>query len=244
MPRKAVRLPAALAAFAVAFALLPAVSSPAQDREVLPLSQPAQTAPDGRPLPPLVTFTPSNSGWSANFSFADPVVEIQWGASAEGPFESTGFARAYDPRTRRPMANTSVEIESKAGTLYVRFAGLDGRWSEPFAVSFDPEEEIRRFHREMLNASTQGWIAFRHDVPNIIYYTHVSGYRCAIAEFRIGIDKPVPDQTVTLPPCGSRADADTHIWIDPSVRFVSAQLIYYDGTASKVKVFTRGATDE
>ena len=45
------------------------------------------SAPEQTPLPPIVSFMRSNSGWSANFSFADPVTEIQWSLRKDGPFE-------------------------------------------------------------------------------------------------------------------------------------------------------------
>jgi hypothetical protein len=80
----------------------------------------------------------SNSGWSANFSFADPVTEIQWSLVENGPFESTGFLPTFDPQTRRPMANPAIELEAGASAIYVRYADLQGHWVGPFAVAFDP----------------------------------------------------------------------------------------------------------
>src|SRR4051812_32591194 len=80
---------------------------------------PAISAPDQTPLPPIVSFVRSSSGWSANFSFADPVTEIQWGLAKEGPFESTGFLQVYDPLTRRPMANTGIELDGTPPAIYV-----------------------------------------------------------------------------------------------------------------------------
>ena len=93
------------------------------------------------------------------------------------------------------------------------------------------------------------WLAFRHDAPNILYYTHLSSYRCAIAELRVGLDKLTPDRVVTMAPCdmhdpaATPANVDTHLWIDPSVKFATAQLVYRDGTVSKVRIFRRGPTD-
>ena len=37
------------------------------------------------PLPPIVSFSHSSSGWTANFSFADPVIEIQWSLAKDPP---------------------------------------------------------------------------------------------------------------------------------------------------------------
>ncbi len=203
---------------------------------------PAITAPDQTPLPPIVSFVHSSSGWSANFSFADPVTEIQWSLAKEGPFESTGFLQVYDPLTRRPAANTGLELDGTPPVLYVRYADLQGNWIGPFAVPFNPLAELQRWQRSILETTTGSWLAFRHDAPDILYYTHISGYRCAIREFRIGLDKPEPDRVIKLAPCnmGASMDVDTHLYIDPKIMLASAQLVYQDGTVSKVKVFLRG----
>ena len=97
---------------------------------------PAISAPDQQPLPPIVSFMRSSSGWSANFSFADPVTEIQWSTAKDGPFESTGFLTSYDPLTRRPAANSGVELDGIAPGIYVRYADLQGNWIGPFAAPF------------------------------------------------------------------------------------------------------------
>jgi hypothetical protein len=38
-------------------------------------------------------------------------------------------------------------------------------------------------------------------------------------------------------------NVDTHLWIDPSVRFATAQLVDRDGTVSRVKIFRRLSSD-
>jgi hypothetical protein len=213
----------------------------------------AQTSPGDAPsvqqpapLPPIVSFSRSNSGWTANFSFADPVIEIQWSFAKEGPFESTGFLPVYDPQTRRPMANPGIGLEREASPIYVRYADMQGNWVGPFAVVFEPVAEIERWHRSILESTFGSWLSFRE---NILYYTHISGYRCGIKEFRVGLDAPMPDRIVKLAPCDMRdpvatpRDVDTHLWIDPKVMFASAQIVYRDGTVSKVRIFRRGATD-
>jgi hypothetical protein len=204
-------------------------------------SAPAIAAPNQTPLPPIVSFMRSSSGWSANFSFADPVTEIQWSTAKEGPFESTGFLASYDPLTRRPAANSGVELDGTEPVIYVRYADLQGNWIGPFAVPFDPVVEIQRWHRSLLEITTGSWLAFRHDAPDLLYYTHISGYRCGIREFRIGLDTPEPDRVIKLAPCdmSGQTSVDTHLYIDPKVMSASAQLVYQDGTVSKVKVFLR-----
>jgi hypothetical protein len=237
---------------ALATTLVVPLSASAQKGSTAAPPAPAvSTAPAGEraPLPPIVSFMHSSSGWSAIFSFADPVTEIQWSLAQDGPFESTGLLSSYDPQTRRPMANPAINIEADATTLYVRYADPQGNWVGPFAIPFRPEVEIERFYRSILETTAGSWLAFRHDAPNILYYTHLSSYRCAIAELRIGLDQLTPDRVVTMAPCdmhdpaATPANVDTHLWIDPSVKLATAQLIYRDGTVSKVRIFRRAAND-
>ena len=143
------------------------------------------------------------------------------------------------------MANSAIELNSDAPVIYVRYADLQGNWVGPFAIPFDPAAEIVRFYRSILETTTGSWLAFRNSAPNILYYTHIASYRCAIREFRVGIDKEAPDRVVKLAPCdmrdpaGNPSNVDTHLWIDPSVDFASAQLVYQDGTVSKTRIFRR-----
>lgn len=216
-----------------------------------PVSPPPEAGTEGAlahpqpSLPPLVRFSRSNSGWSANVSFADPVVEIQWSVSKDGPFRSTGSLPNYDQRTRRPMANSGIQVPAGTTAIHVRYLDRQDNWVGPFEFAFDPAAETVRFYRSILETTTGSWLAFRRSAPNILYYTHIAGYRCAIREFRVGLDTDVPDRVVKLAPCdmrdpsGNPTNADTHLWIDPKVNFASAQVVYADGTVSKVMVFQR-----
>ena len=237
---------------AAALALLLAIplAAAAQDRSTAPASSlpsapTGSRGPLGAPQPPIGSFTHSNAGWSANFSFADPVTEIQWSLAPDGPFESTGFLQLYDPQTRRPMANPAIEVDANVPAIYVRYADTQGAWIGPFAVAFDPQAEIQRFYRSILETTSGSWLAFRHDAPELLYFSHISSYRCAIREFRIGIDKPTPDRVVEQAPCNMRDpaatpdDFDTTVTISPAVAFVSAQIVYRDGSVSKVKLYRR-----
>jgi hypothetical protein len=238
-------------AMAVTFALARGAALAADAPQNPPeASGPARTAPSSpsaapTPLPPIVQFSHSSSGWSANISFADPVTEIQWSLSENGPFESTGFLPTYDQQTRRPMANPAIEVDGNPPAIYVRYADTQDNWVGPFTVAFNPRAEIERFYRSILETTSGSWLAFRHDAPELLYFSHISSYRCAIREFRIGIDKPMPDRVVALPACSMRDpaatpdDFDTTVTISPTVAFAAAQIVYRDGTVSKVKLYRR-----
>lgn len=40
-------------------------------------------------------------------------------------------------------------------------------------------------------------------------------------------------------PAATPSNVDTHLWVDPSVQFATAQLVDRDGSVSKVRIFPR-----
>ncbi len=44
------------------------------------------------------------------FSIADPTLGISWRLGETGDFRETGFIDALDPRTRKRMPNSSIEL--------------------------------------------------------------------------------------------------------------------------------------
>ena len=118
------------------------------------------------------------------------------------------------------MAFTVVEYVREDGSNPYRtwFDGLDPQAAAKVATA--------TLRLEMGNMSRVKWIG-------------------TIGEFRIGIDKPTPDRVVELPPCSMRDpaatpdDFDTTVKISPAVAFVSAQIVYRDGSVSKVKLYRR-----
>src|ERR1700761_308713 len=59
---------------------------------------------------PIAMFSRHNGGWTMVFSIVDPTLGISWRMGDSGDFRETGFLDALDPRTRRRIANPSVEL--------------------------------------------------------------------------------------------------------------------------------------
>ena len=197
---------------------------------------------------PIASFTRYNGGWSAAFSFAEPVTGISWRLGESGNFRETGFMDAFDPRTRRRMPNPAIQLDADqpATTIYVRYVDANGSLQGPFPIRFDPAGALEREQRKILEMTAGSWLAFREfNGGLLVYYTHLTSYRCAIREVRIGLNSTIPDRPIAMPPCNQKdpmaipPDAQPYLKVPPATALVSVELTYRDGSVSEVKTFRR-----
>jgi len=196
---------------------------------------------------PIAGFSRHGTGWTVVFSIADPTLGISWRLGETGEFKETGFADALDPRTRKRMPNSSVQLDADtpAQTLYVRYIDTSGDLKGPFPIRFDPEAAIVRDQRKILDMTASGWLSFREFNGLLVYYTHLVSYRCAIREVRIGIDSTVPDKVIQLPPCNMREphaipnNVSPYLKLPPNTRSVSVELTFRDGSLSELRNYRR-----
>lgn len=212
-----------------------------------PVARPA-APPSDEPLNgPIANFMRSNTGWTVTLSFIDPVTAISWRLGESGPFRETDFLDSFDPRTRKRMPNPSIELDrdTPASTIYVRYADARGDWVGPFPIRFEPMAALERAQRKILEMTAGSWLSLREFNGLLLYYTHLVSYRCGIREVRIGIDSSVPDKVLALPPCDAKnpndipSNLNPYMKIAPTVKAVSVELTYRDGTRSEVKTFRR-----
>jgi Caspase domain len=194
---------------------------------------------------PIANFLRHNGGWSVTLSFADPVTAISWRLGESGPYKETGFVDAFDPRTRKRLPNSQLQLDSDtpASTLYVQYIDANGEQVGPFPIRFDPLAAIEKDARKTLEMTSGSWVAFGGYSGLLVYVTHLVTYRCGIREARIGIDSTVPDRKLTFPPCDLRdpfkipEKAELYLRVPPTTKLVSIELTYQDGSVSEVKTF-------
>ena len=103
----------------------------------------------------------------------------------------------------------------------------------------------KRFYGEVLERFPGAWVAFRADLPNVLYYTHLIANRCAIERAEMGLDEGPLAIDLPIPPCDEAnpqaipSDAKPYVTLPKGVRAVSVQLTYADGTESAVQTFRR-----
>lgn len=200
---------------------------------------------------PIALFSRHSGGWTIVFSILDPALAISWRYGESGEFKETGFADTLDPRTRKRMPNTSIELpaDAPATTLQVRYIDVQGNLQGPFPIKFDPEAALIRDQRKTLDLTSTSWLSFREFNGLLVYYTQLMSFRCAIREVKIGIDSTIPDQVLKMPPCDplnpSSIPNEARPWIKvpPATKSVSVELTYRDGTTSEIKSFRKAASE-
>jgi hypothetical protein len=226
-------------------ATMPAEPPPQKVAALPPVSVP-RTAPSNDSInAPIAMFSRHNGGWTVVFSIADPTLGISWRIGDAGEFRETGFIDAFDQRTRKRMANSSIELppDQPAATIELRYIDVSGDLQGPFPIKFDPEAALIHDQRKILDMTATSWVEFGGYKRFLVYYTHLMTYRCAIREARIGIDTTVPDKVLGMPPCDLRdpsaipRDVNPYLPIPPTTKFVSVELTYRDGSVSEIKSF-------
>lgn len=219
------------------------VEAPQKVAALPPVSVP-RIAPESTNAP-IASFSRHNSGWTVTFSFIDPTLGISWRLGSSGDFRETGFADAFDPRTRKRLPNSSIELppDAQATTIEVRYVDAQGEMQGPFPIRFDPDAAIIHDQRKILDMTSTSWLSFRQYNGLLVYFTHLMSYRCAIREVRIGIDTAVPDKVLKMPPCDMKDPmaipygAQLDMKLPPTTQFMSVELTYRDGSVSEVKSF-------
>jgi hypothetical protein len=201
----------------------------------------------GAQTKPTASFQRANTGWIAALHLPEPATALAVRVGETGEFKATGFLPSVDQRTGKPMPNSSLELpaDQPRATLYVRYDDASGRTAGPFPIAFDPQAALVTAQREVLERFPGAWVAFRPDLPNLLYFTHLVSNRCAIEKAEMGLDEGPLAIDIPIPPCDEDnphaipADAKTYLSLPKGVRAVSVQLTYADGTQSDVRTFKR-----
>jgi hypothetical protein len=224
-------------------------SAPQQQVAALPpVSVPRIAPPSNDSVnAPIAVFSRHNGGWTVVFSILDPAIGISWRMGDSGDFKETGFLDTFDPRTRKRIPNSSIELpaDAPAATIQLRYVDMSGEMQGPFPIKFDPEAALIHDQRKILDMTATSWLSFREFNGLLVYYTQLMSYRCAIREARVGIDTAVPDKVLKMPACDPRdpsvipSDATPYLKLPPATKSVSVELTYRDGSVSEIKSFRR-----
>lgn len=192
---------------------------------------------------PVFQFMRHNGGWNVNVQIPEAATEIAWRMKETDEFQSTAMSPALDPRTGKPMPLPSFQLppEMEQATLEVRYRDASGAWVGPFAQPFEWRAALVASQRQILDQFSTSWLAFRNDAPfdQLLYFTHLVSYRCAIAKAEVGFDDGPVDRELPMPPCDRKnpmaipSSMTPYIKINPGVKSVTVKLTYADGAQSK-----------
>lgn len=197
---------------------------------------------------PSLTPMRSNQGWSMTISLPEPATAISWRLGTGGPFTDTGFLAMNDQTTGKPMANPSFELpdSTAATTIAIKYLDIRGRETGPFDVRFDPDIALQQGDKQILDQFWTSWIAFDSGGNHgLVYFTQMLSYRCAIKEVHYSLNGAALDKSLEIPPCDKKDpyaipyDAKGYFKVADSVKSMSVQVTYTDGTKSPVREYKR-----
>ncbi|TJW67683.1 MAG: methyl-accepting chemotaxis protein, partial [Mesorhizobium sp.] len=203
---------------------------------------------DPQRFAPTLTPMRSNAGWTITISLPEAATGISWRLGETGPFTDTGLMAMNDQRTGKPMPNSSFELpdSTTATTIGIKYLDIRGRETGPFAIRFDPDSALQQGDKQILDQFWTSWIAFDAGGNNgLVYFTQMLSYRCAIKEVHYGLDGAAPDKEIKMPPCDKKDpyaipyDYQPYFKVADSVKSMSVQVTYTDGTKSPVREYKR-----
>lgn len=197
---------------------------------------------------PTLTPMRSNQGWSMTISLPEVATAISWRLGNSGPFTDTGFLSTNDPRTGKPMPNPSFELpdSTAATTIAIKYLDLRGRETGPFDIKFDPDAALQQGSKQILDQFWTSWIAFDASGNHgLVYFSQMLSFRCAIKEVHYGLNGAALDKEIKMPPCDKKDpyaipyDYQPYFKVADSVKSMSVQVTYMDGTQSPVREYKR-----
>ncbi len=197
---------------------------------------------------PNVNFMRHNTGWNVTVQLPEAAFSFAWRLGDAGDFRSTGATTSIDPRTGKPAPITWFELpgETEQALIEVRYEDASGRMNGPFPIAFEWRKALADSQKQILDQFSSAWIQFRKDPPSdLIYFTHLVTYRCAIAKAEIGFDGETPNLPLPLPACDRRdpisipTSAQLYLRAPASAKSASVRLTYADGAQSNIATFPR-----
>lgn len=193
-------------------------------------------------------FMRSNSGWIGAITLPEAATSLEYRLDATSEFRATGLLQAIDPRTGRPMPNPSFELPPQQGATQIalRYLDTNGATSRETIIPFDPKTALLRGMRDILERFSTSWLAYGSGQNSqLLYFTHLVSYRCAIEKVEIGYNGKPPQEVITLPPCDPAnpyavpANARPYIALKPDTENATLRLTFVGGDVSDIKTFQR-----
>ncbi|MBN8533002.1 MAG: adenylate/guanylate cyclase domain-containing protein [Rhizobiales bacterium] len=193
-------------------------------------------------------FMRSNTGWIAAITLPEAATRMEYRLDSKNEFRTTGFLQALDPRTGRPMPNPGFELPPQQGAteIALRYLDANGAASHETIITFDPKTALQRGMRDILERFSTSWLAFGSGQNSqLLYFTHLVSYRCAIEKVEIGYNGKPPQEVISLPPCDPAnpyavpANARPYITLRSDAENASIRITFVGGDISDIKTFQR-----
>ena len=196
--------------------------------------------------PVILTLQESNGGWAANFGMTEATAkELFYRLDGQGDFKSTGFLPTRNLMTADQNVNMYVPLPNLAPgehKMEVKYIDKQGRTQGPYTLNLSTMGERLAQTKMILNSLSNSWVEFREfNGKLLLYFSTLMSYRPVIKEVRYSLDSEALDKTFRFKPSDKMFESgdDVLITVPGNTQFVTAQVIYLDGTSSSVQKFLR-----
>lgn len=199
-----------------------------------------------------IILTPvRSSNNSINFQINSNILNVKeflYRISPDKSFHSTGFLRQFNPNTNLPYPDISIHnnVSSSRAEIYVKFVDDQDIESSLWHFSFDVPLELFKLNKNFILHSNMPWVSaeqykiFTTDEvtsnASLSPFMFSKEIRTSIKHLFYGINTEFPDREVdfyNLDPYEPYVLFRTN---DASIRFVSSQIIFTDGSSSDIRI--------
>lgn len=185
--------------------------------------------------PVTMTATPGNQGWMLCFQIKEPSTSIFYRLRDEKEF------------TKIDGVTVTVPLQRMSTAVYIKYEDSGGVMRGPFEIMHEPRSALAESTKKILQLMPTSWVSLLDfNEKTLLYWTILVTYRCALQSVAYGVDSMTPTQSYDPGDCDPAkpyevtGDAETmYAELPPETKFVSIQLVYTDGTKSKVRKFTK-----
>lgn len=199
-----------------------------------------------------IILTPvRSSNNSINFQINSNILNVKeflFRISPDKSFHSTGFLNQINPNTNLPYPNMSIHNNVRSGQAKIDVKFIDDQDIESsiWHFSFDVPHELFKLNKNFILNFNMPWISaeqYKNFSTNEVTseaslspFMFSKEIRSSIKHLLYGINHELPDREVDFNNLNSYEPYVLFRTNDDSIRFVSSQIIFIDGSSSDIRI--------
>lgn len=199
-----------------------------------------------------IILTPvRSSNNSINFQINSNIINVKeflYRISPDKSFHSTGFLNQINPNTNLPYPNMSIHnnVNSGEAVIDIKFIDDQDLESSIWHFSFDVPHELFKLNKNFILNFNMPWVSAEqyknfstHKVTSeasLSPFMFSKEIRSSIKHLFYGINHELPDREVDFNNLNSYEPYVLFRTNDDSIRFVSSQIIFIDGSSSDIRI--------
>ena len=188
---------------------------------------------------------------SINFQINSNILNVKeflFRISPDKSFHSTGFLNQINPNTNLPYPNMSIHNNVRSGQAKIDVKFIDDQDIESsiWHFSFDVPHELFKLNKNFILNFNMPWVSaeqYKNFSTNEVTsevslspFMFSKEIRSSIKHLFYGINHELPDREVDFNNLNSYEPYVLFRTNDDSIRFVSSQIIFIDGSSSDIRI--------